>query len=96
MKVYRHYLKGNCTIDRFYQAFILDFNNLAQIQSSIFKLHRGGNSRNGLIDQYLIYLEKQKEYEKCIEIILFVKGTGWTNDFEKRLKRCIAKIEKNL
>lgn len=92
-KVYRHYLNDRCSIERFTMAFNIDFNNLDNIQTSVFKLLQT-NFGNGLLEQYLIHLEKQKEYKKCIDLIAKVKNRGWTNDFEKRLNRCISKLEK--
>lgn len=92
-KVYKHYLRGDCSIERFYNAFILDYNNLNVIEFSLLKT-LNSNCKNGLIEQYLIYLEKQKEYNKCIKLISDVINTGWTNDFMKRLNRCKSKLEK--
>ena len=92
-KVYRHYLNDRCSIERFTKAFNIDFYNLDNIQSSFYKLLQS-NCRNALLEQYLIHLEKQKEYKKCIDLIAKVNNRGWTNDFEKRLNRCISKLEK--
>lgn len=93
--VYKLYLNGECTIDRFENVFLFEFENLKQIQLSVEKMAFGGSCRNGIIDQYLIYLEKQKRFDECIEIINRVKNLGWTNDFEKRLNRCNSKKNKN-
>jgi hypothetical protein len=91
--VYKNYLKGNCSIERFEKAFFMEYTNLNKIQKAIQKLFFC-NIRNGIIDQYLIYLEKQKRFDECIKIINEIKNTGWANEFEKRLSRCVLNKNK--
>jgi len=93
--VYKHFLKGNCDIDRFKQAFLFCYNNIVRIQEAFMKDDRWDKLPGSkIIEQYLIYLEKQHDYISCIEIILSIKDNGWNNDFEKRLSRCYIKLNK--
>lgn len=90
--VYRNFLKGNCSINRFENAVELDIFNIDKIKMAYTKINDWDPPpRNGIIDQYLIYLEKQKKYDDCINLINKMKDKGWRNDFEKRLDRCISK-----
>ncbi|MEI6489706.1 MAG: hypothetical protein WCP52_12130 [Bacteroidota bacterium] len=90
---YKNYLNGNCDINRFKLSFLFSYKNIDRIKEGITKIYGWEKSpKNGIIEQYLIYLEKQKDYKNCIEIILQLKDKGWRNDFEKRLNRCINKL----
>lgn len=93
--VYKAYLNGDCSIERFINAVNYSINNIDIIKVSITKIHGWETPlSNSVIDQYLVYLEKQKEYQKCIDLIHKIKDKGWRNDFEKRLARCYVKLNK--
>lgn len=94
--VYKNYLKGFCSIERFENSFELDFNNIDKIKNAI-TLSIGWEypPRNPIVDQYLIYLEKQKRFDDCINLINKMRDKGWRNEFEKRLIRCESKKIKN-
>jgi hypothetical protein len=91
--VYKAYLNGQCDINRFIKVAHFNLNNI-EIQKSAITNVIGWDTRmrTPIIEQYLIYLEKQKMYKECIEVITQVKDKGWSNDFEKRLNRCLNKI----
>lgn len=93
-RVYKNYLKSNCSIDRFYTAFEFEYNNHTSIISSIRKL-LDINISFGVGEQYLIYLEKNKKYDECISFANSFKEQGWRNDFEKRIDRCTKKSNKH-
>lgn len=96
-KVYKFYLNGECNIDRFEKAFQFCSNNINSIKTALTKLSNFDKNRairSGIIEQYLIYLEKQKEYQKCLNIIEKMIPIGWSNDFEKRKQRIIKKSNK--
>lgn len=94
--VYKNYLKGLCSIQRFENSFALDFNNIDKIKSAIAQqIGWEPPPRNGIVDQYLIYLEKQKRFDDCINLINKMRDKGWRNDFDKRLIRCESKKIKN-
>lgn len=91
--VYQKFLNGECSIDRFYNAYLLIFNRRQSIYSSLEKLLLSGVKCH-VFEQYLIYLEKAKEYRKCIEVIISLRDSGFTNDFNKRLVRVESKMHK--
>jgi hypothetical protein len=96
-KVYKFYLKGECTIKRFENAFEYCCNNIFSIKTALTKLSNFDKNRaikSGIIEQYLFYLEKQKDYQKCLSIIEEMSPIGWANDFEKRKQRVIKKMNK--
>lgn len=93
--VYKCYLIGECNIERFENAFRFCYNNIDKIKSAITSIYGWDKSpRNAVVEQYLIYLEKEKCYDQCINILNEVKEKGWRNDFQKRLDRCVAKKKK--
>lgn len=93
--VYKCYLNGECNIERFENAFKFCYTNIDKIKSSITNIYGWDKPlRNAVIEQYLIYLEKEKCYDQCINILDEVKEKGWRNDFQKRLDRCITKKKK--
>jgi hypothetical protein len=94
-KVYKSFLKGDCTIERFEKAFEFCYDNIDSIKDALTKLSNFDKNRaikSGIIEQYLIYLEKQKDYLKCLSIIKQMSPIGWSNDFEKRKQRVIEKM----
>lgn len=96
-KVYKSYLKTDCNIERFEKAFEFCCDNIDPIKTALTKLSNFDKNRaikSGIIEQYLIYLEKQKDYLKCLNIIEEMSPIGWANDFEKRKQRVIKKIDK--
>jgi hypothetical protein len=96
-KVYKSYLKGDCTIERFEKAFEFCYDNIDSIKTALTKLSNFDKNRaikSGIIEQNMIYLEKQKDYHKCLKIIEEMSPIGWTNDFEKRKQRVIKKMSK--
>jgi hypothetical protein len=94
--VYKCYLNGRCNIDRFLSAVDFTLVNLDNLKLAVTKILDLGTEtlHNGVIEQYLIYLEKQKMYIECRDIIIQLKDKGWNNDFDKRLTRCLKKINK--
>jgi len=93
--VYKCYLNGECNIERFENAFKFCYNNIDKIKSAITNIYGWDKPlRNAIVEQYLIYLEKEKCYDQCIHILNEVKEKGWRNDFQKRADRCIAKRKK--
>lgn len=95
--VYQSFLKGKCDIERFKRAVEFSICNIDRIKLAITNIFGWDKPlRNGILDQYLIYLEKQKQYRKCVELILQLKDKGWRNDFVIRLNRCLSKLEKNI
>jgi hypothetical protein len=96
-KVYKSYIKGDCTIERFEKAFEFCYDNMDNIKTALTKLSNFDKNRaikSGIIEQYLVYLEKQKDYHKCLNIIAQMSPIGWSNDFEKRKQRVIKKMNK--
>jgi hypothetical protein len=94
--VYKNYLKGLCSIERFENAVHFEIENIDKIKLAITKIYGWTFPlRNNVIDQYLIYLEKQKRFDDCINLINQMRDKGWKNDLEKRLIRCEAKKNKN-
>lgn len=90
--VYKCYLNGECNIERFENAFKFCYTNIDKIKSAITSIYGWEKPlRNAIVEQYLIYLEKEKCYDQCINILNDVNEKGWRNDFQKRLDRCIAK-----
>lgn len=93
--VYKAFLNSQCDSERFEKAFEFCFNNIDIIKSSITSVMGWDKPlRNGIVDQYVIFLEKAKRFNECIEIMEKMKYKGWNNDFEKRLDRCLKKKEK--
>ncbi len=92
--VYQKFLNGECSIDRFYKAYLLIFNGREAIYSSLKKRSLSGVQCH-VFEQYLIYLEKAKEYKKCIEVSKTLINSGFTNDFKKRLVRVESKLYKS-
>lgn len=94
--VYKLFLNGKCTINRFLTAYNFCYRNIDVIKQSITKVYGWDKPlRNGIIDQYLVYLRKNKQYNECIEVIKKIESNGWRNDFEKQLKQCYAQIQKS-
>jgi hypothetical protein len=44
--------------------------------------------------QLAIILEKRGEFEEAIEVAKEAQSQGWNGDWEKRIARCTAKIER--
>lgn len=93
-RVYKLHLDGFCDIKRFENAVSFEFENSEKINEAVFKLINS-NCSNPVFEQYLIYLEKQKEYKKCIELMQNDKLLKWNNNFDKRLSRCYLKLNKS-
>jgi hypothetical protein len=96
-KVYKFYLNEECSIERFEKAFEFCHNNIINIKTALRKLSNLDKNKaikSAIIEQYLIYLEKQKDYQKCLDIIEKMNPIGWSNDFEKRKQRVIKKSNK--
>lgn len=96
-KVYKFYLKADCNIERFEKVFEFCCDNIHPIKTALTKLSNFDKNRaikSGIIEQYLIYLEKQKDYLKCLYIIEEMSPIGWANDFEKRKQRVFKKMNK--
>lgn len=91
-RVYSLYLKGNCNEERFLNSYNIEQSNINSIAQSL-KNKNIFPVSNPIIEQYLIYLEKRKEYEKVIELAAHYNNQGWTNDFDKRLLRCKKKLK---
>lgn len=95
--VYKYFLNGECSIERFENAFNFCYDNIDRIKSAITCVYGWDKPiRNTIVEQYLIYLEKNKEFDRCIEIINEMEVRGWRNDFEKRLSRCISKKDNSI
>ena len=92
-RVYKLYLDGICDIQRFLDAVMFEIENCGNIHSSVMQIDLT-NFSNPVFEQYLIYLEKNKEYQKCIDLINSKCVSKWTNDFSKRLLRCSKKLGK--
>lgn len=94
--VYKAFLISQCDSERFVKAFEFCFNNIDIIKSSITSVMGWDKPlRNGIVNQYVIFLEKAKCFNECIDITEKMKDKGWNNDFEKRIERCLKKKEKN-
>ena len=91
-RVYRLFLDNQCDESRFVASFIIEFQNIDKIIQSL-KANDLFPVRNLIIDQYLIFLEKSKDFKSAVEIISKVRDQGWTNDFNKRLNRCNMKLK---
>lgn len=92
--VYKAFLNNQCDSERFVKAFEFCFNNIDIIKYSITRVMGWDKPlRNGIVDQYLIFLEKAKRFNECINIMEKMKDKGWNNDFEKRIERCLKKKE---
>jgi hypothetical protein len=94
-RVYKNYLNGACNIERFEKAVNFEYNYSDIIHYSILKIFNS-NLRNRIFDQFLIYLEKDKKFQKCINLMNDSKFLKWNNDYSKRLIRCNDKLEKTL
>jgi hypothetical protein len=92
--VYKLYLDGICNIDRFALAFSFEFDNSKVINEAVRTLLEI-NVGNGVFEQYLIYLEKEKKYQTCIDLMNNEKLSIWKNNFEKRISRCQLKLDKS-
>lgn len=88
--VYKHYLHKECDETRFMQSYNIEHTNINSIIDTL-KAKGLFPVRNPIIEQYLIYLEKRKKFKEVISLAEWYKEQGWTNDFEKRIKRCEKK-----
>jgi len=93
-RVYSLFINGHCDSKRFERVFYFEFENAELIINALESI-KLFPVRNIVFDQYLIYLEKQKQFDECIKVISVLKKQGWNNDFEKREMRCKKKIKDN-
>lgn len=93
-RVYKYYLNGICGIERFENAVKFEYENSENIHSAIQKIIRT-NVRNSIFEQYLIYLEKQKMYSQCLELMQDSRIKKWNSDNNKRFERCKLKLSKS-
>lgn len=93
-RVYRLFLDNQCDESRFVASFNKEFQNIDKIIQS-FKANDFFPFRNSIIEQYLIFLEKLKDFKSAVEVISKVRNQGWTNDFNKRLNRCNMKLKQS-
>lgn len=93
--VYKLFINGMCDESRFVEAFNFEFNNSVIIHESIKSLNHSHfvNLKNSVFDQYLIFLEKKKDYKKCINLIESIEFSLWANNYSKRYDRAKSKIE---
>ena len=91
---YRMFINKLCDNERFLYCFNFEYSNQKEIIKSLKKDDLFPVS-NPIFEQYLIYLEKKKEYDEVIKLANEFKGFGWKNKFDKRIERCITKSKKN-
>ncbi len=90
-RVYKMYLNGICDEGRFLNSWNIENKNNKSIITSLEKKNLFP-LRNPLLEQYLIYLEKRREFNKVIALCELYQEQGWKNDFNKRLMRCKKKL----
>ncbi len=90
-KVYKHFYNNNCSNERFLNGCKFEFDNINLICDAL-KSKNFFPVKNAIIEQFLIYLEKNKKFESVVEYSSHFKSMGWTNDFDKRIIRCNKKI----
>ncbi len=91
-RVYKMYLKGICDEERFINSWSIENNNFDAIIMSLVNKNMFP-VKNPILEQYLIYLEKKREYNKVIALCELYNEQGWKNDFNKRLLRCKKKVK---
>jgi hypothetical protein len=92
-KVYKLYLDGICDIKRFEDAVMFEIKNNHNIHSSVVEVINC-NCRNSVFEQYLIYLEKNKQYQKCVDLMNSECFSLWSNDNTTRMSRCLKHLDK--
>lgn len=91
-RVYSLFLEKECNENRFLNSYKIEHHNIIFIKKNLLNKNMFP-VRNPLLEQFLIYLEKQKDYKKVIELASYYNEQGWTNNFNKRLLRCSKKIK---
>lgn len=92
-KVYKHFYNNRCSEKRFLNSCYIEYNSNDLVCDAL-KNKNLFPVRNVIFEQFLIYLEKRKEFNKVIEYAVFFKSKGWTNDFDKRIIRNKKKLDK--
>lgn len=91
--VYKLFLDGKAGIDLLEKAVNFSLKNHKELYLGV-NNSLEDNMGNYPIHQYLIYLEKQKLFDECLNLMDTATLIGWTNDFESRRERVMRKISK--